>query len=276
MVWAWSGLPYAWPARRSPPRAPPPWPSTRCRPYGRPWRIRRRFLREIAHDRFRRTPSHRAVRRSCGEDVLLVFVESYGRVRCSSSLSSASTPRSTGAPRCSLRLLLAQHLPHLATLGGLSWLAHSTLRWGPGRRPAPVRPARPGRPPRPHPGVQARHWRASVPCRNRRGVARGLDLLPATTRSTTTATSATAAGFGMAVPDQYTFSRCNVASSPSVNDFAEVDLVEAIPVDANPSSLGRHQRRLDLRPPPRGGVDEGLARRRRATRAAYGRRSSTR
>jgi phosphatidylglycerophosphate synthase len=91
------------------------------------------LAREIAHDRFRATPGNRMLTGLRGKDVLLVFVESYGRV---------AVQGSSFAPR--IHAVLEQGAAHLRaagfssrsafltspTFGGLSWLAHSTLQSG--------------------------------------------------------------------------------------------------------------------------------------------------
>ena len=91
------------------------------------------FARAIAHDRFRAVPGDRLLTGLRGKDVLLVFVESYGRVAVQ---DSSFSPR--------IRAVLDQgtaQLQHAGfasrsafltspTFGGLSWLAHSTLQSG--------------------------------------------------------------------------------------------------------------------------------------------------
>ena len=65
---------------RSPPRALPVWSPTRsarCAPASRTTRSLPTLIR---HDRFRNTPADRLLAGLRGKDVLLVFVESYGRV----------------------------------------------------------------------------------------------------------------------------------------------------------------------------------------------------
>ena len=88
---------------------------------------------EIAHDRFRATPGNRLLIGLRGKDVLLVFVESYGKVAVQgSSFSSrvgAVLDRGTaqlGAAGFSSRSAFLTS----PTFGGLSWLAHSTLQSG--------------------------------------------------------------------------------------------------------------------------------------------------
>ncbi len=88
---------------------------------------------EIAHDRFRGTPGHRLLTGLRGKDVLLVFVESYGRVAVQ---DSSLSPRIDAAlDRGAARLRAAGFSSRSAfltspTFGGLSWLAHSTLQSG--------------------------------------------------------------------------------------------------------------------------------------------------
>jgi phosphatidylglycerophosphate synthase len=91
------------------------------------------FRRQIAHDRFSATPGDRLLTGLRGKDVLVVFVESYGR---SAVRGSSFSPR--------IRSILERGTAGLRdsgfasrsafvtspTFGGLSWLAHSTLQSG--------------------------------------------------------------------------------------------------------------------------------------------------
>jgi len=91
------------------------------------------FGREIAHDRFRATPGHRLLTGLRGKDVLLVFVESYGRVAVEGS--SFSSRIGTVLDQGTAQLRAAGFSSRSAfltspTFGGLSWLAHSTLQSG--------------------------------------------------------------------------------------------------------------------------------------------------
>ena len=91
------------------------------------------LAREIAHDRFRATPGNRLLTGLRGKDVLLVFVESYGRVAVQ---DSSISPRIDAAlERGAAQLRAAGFSSRSAfltspTFGGLSWLAHSTLQSG--------------------------------------------------------------------------------------------------------------------------------------------------
>jgi hypothetical protein len=91
------------------------------------------LAREIAHDRFRATPGRRMLAGLRGKDVLLVFVESYGRVAVQDS--SVSPRISAALERGAAQLRAAGFSSRSAfltspTFGGLSWLAHSTLQAG--------------------------------------------------------------------------------------------------------------------------------------------------
>jgi phosphatidylglycerophosphate synthase len=91
------------------------------------------LAREIARDRFRATPGDRLLTGLRGKDVLLLFVESYGKV---------AVQGSSFAPR--IGAVLDQGTAELqaagfssrsgfltsSTFGGISWLAHSTLQSG--------------------------------------------------------------------------------------------------------------------------------------------------
>jgi phosphatidylglycerophosphate synthase len=88
---------------------------------------------EVAHDRFHATPGNRLLTRLRGKDVLLVFVESYGRVAVQGS--SVSPRIGAALDRGAAQLRAAGFSSRSAfltspTFGGLSWLAHSTLQSG--------------------------------------------------------------------------------------------------------------------------------------------------
>jgi phosphatidylglycerophosphate synthase len=91
------------------------------------------LARLLAHDRFRATPGDRLLTGLRGKDVLLVFVESYGRVAVQ---GSSFSPRVDAVlHRGDAQLRAAGFSARSAfltspTFGGLSWLAHSTLQSG--------------------------------------------------------------------------------------------------------------------------------------------------
>jgi hypothetical protein len=94
---------------------------------------RTRLAREIAHDRFRATPAGRLLTGLRGKDVLLLFVESYGRVAVQGS--SFSPQVDTVLDRGTAQLRAAGFSARSAwltspTFGGISWLAHSTMQSG--------------------------------------------------------------------------------------------------------------------------------------------------
>jgi hypothetical protein len=88
---------------------------------------------EIARDRFRTTPGDRLLTGLRGKDVLLVFVESYGRVAVQ---GPALSPRIDAVlDRGTAELRAAGFSSRSAfltspTFGGISWLAHATLQSG--------------------------------------------------------------------------------------------------------------------------------------------------
>jgi phosphatidylglycerophosphate synthase len=91
------------------------------------------FAGEIAHDRFRATSGNGLLAGLRGKDVLLVFVESYGRVAVQHS--SISPGIDAALERGAAQLRAAGFSSRSAfltspTFGGLSWLAHSTLQAG--------------------------------------------------------------------------------------------------------------------------------------------------
>ena len=91
------------------------------------------FADEIRHDRFRHTPADQLLTGLRGKDVLLVFVESYGKVAVQDS--SFSPQVDAVLDKGTRRLQAAGFSARSAfltssTFGGLSWLAHSTLQSG--------------------------------------------------------------------------------------------------------------------------------------------------
>jgi phosphatidylglycerophosphate synthase len=91
------------------------------------------LARELGHDRFRSTPGNRLLTGLKGKDVLLVFVESYGRVAVQGSTFAprvdAVLDRGTAQLRSAGFSARSAFLTS-PTFGGLSWLAHSTLQSG--------------------------------------------------------------------------------------------------------------------------------------------------
>jgi hypothetical protein len=91
------------------------------------------FAREVARDRFATTPGDRLLTGLRGKDVLVVFVESYGRVAVEGSSISPGVGAVLG--RGAAQLQAAGFSARSAfltspTFGGLSWLAHATLQSG--------------------------------------------------------------------------------------------------------------------------------------------------
>jgi phosphatidylglycerophosphate synthase len=91
------------------------------------------FAREIARDRFGATPGNRLLTDLRGKDVLLVFIESYGRVALQHSSVSPRIDAVLDRGEAQLRAAgFSSQSAFLTspTFGGLSWLAHSTLQAG--------------------------------------------------------------------------------------------------------------------------------------------------
>jgi phosphatidylglycerophosphate synthase len=91
------------------------------------------FTRQIAHDRFGATPGSRLLTGLRGKDVLVVFVESYGRVAVQGSSFSPRIDALLERGAADLRAAgFSSRSAFLTspTFGGLSWLAHSTLQSG--------------------------------------------------------------------------------------------------------------------------------------------------
>ena len=91
------------------------------------------FAKQLRVDRFRNTPGDQLLTGLRGKDVLLVFVESYGQV--SVQQSSFAPAIDALLDRGTLQLRTAGFSARSAFvnapgLGGISWLAHSTLQSG--------------------------------------------------------------------------------------------------------------------------------------------------
>jgi hypothetical protein len=88
---------------------------------------------EIPRDRFRVTPGDRLLTGLRGKDVLLLFVESYGRVAVQGSSFSPGVDAVLDKGTAQLRaggFSSRSGFLTSSTFGGLSWLAHSTLQSG--------------------------------------------------------------------------------------------------------------------------------------------------
>jgi len=91
------------------------------------------LFRALAHDRFAATPAGRLLTGLRGKDVMLVFVESYGRVAVQDSAFSPAVDAVLERGTAQLhRAGFSARSAFLTspTFGGLSWLAHSTLQSG--------------------------------------------------------------------------------------------------------------------------------------------------
>jgi hypothetical protein len=91
------------------------------------------FERALSHDSYAATPGRDLLTRLRGKDVLLVFVESYGRVAVENSWFAPQVDRTLGRATAQLGSLGFQARSgwlRSPTFGGISWLAHSTLQSG--------------------------------------------------------------------------------------------------------------------------------------------------
>jgi phosphatidylglycerophosphate synthase len=91
------------------------------------------LAREIPRDRFRATPGDKMLTGLRGKDVLLLFVESYGRVAVQDSSFSGRVNAVLDKGTAQLRaggFSSRSAFLSSSTFGGLSWLAHSTLQSG--------------------------------------------------------------------------------------------------------------------------------------------------
>jgi phosphatidylglycerophosphate synthase len=89
--------------------------------------------RELTHDRFAAVPGDRLLTGLRGKDVLLVFVESYGRVAVHDSPVAPGVRAVLDRGQEQLRAAGFESRSAFLTsptFGGLSWLAHSTLQSG--------------------------------------------------------------------------------------------------------------------------------------------------
>jgi phosphatidylglycerophosphate synthase len=94
---------------------------------------REAFSRRLARDRFGATPGNRLLRGLRGKDVLLVFIESYGRVAIQDSPFSPRIDAVLERGEAGLRAAgFSSRSAFLTspTFGGFSWLAHSTVQSG--------------------------------------------------------------------------------------------------------------------------------------------------
>lgn len=91
------------------------------------------FQHALAHDPYADTPGQRLLRGLRGKDVLLVFVESYGRVAVDGSWFAPMVDRTLTQATGQLAAAGFQARSgwlRSPTFGGISWLAHSTLQTG--------------------------------------------------------------------------------------------------------------------------------------------------
>ncbi|MGH3425780.1 MAG: CDP-alcohol phosphatidyltransferase family protein, partial [Nocardioidaceae bacterium] len=94
---------------------------------------RETFAKAIAVDRFRDVPGDQMLAGLRGKDVLLVFVESYGRVAVQDPVLSPQVDATLDAGTRRLRAAgFSSRSAYLTspTFGAASWLAHSTLQSG--------------------------------------------------------------------------------------------------------------------------------------------------
>ena len=227
---------------------------------------REAFTRPLAHDRFGATPGNRLLTGLRGKDVLVVFVESYGRVAIQDSSFSpridAALERGDRAA-AGRRLLLAQRLPHLADIRRpqLARAFHPAVG-GHGQRRVALRPGREEGPPHPDPGVQARR----VACGRGHageppGVAGGLDPLPLRPGLRPPQLRLPRPALRPASHARPVHAACAATSrarqaSPAAAVRRGRPHLEPRAVDEDSAAhrLGRRRGRLDLRPPPGGGV----------------------
>ena len=272
------------PTRPSPPRAPPTWWSTRyvrCRPTSR---TTRSSPSEISHDRFRDTPGDQLLTGLRGKDVLLAFVESYGKVAVQGSSFSPQVYavldkgtrrlQAAGFSARSAFLDLADLWRH--QLAGALHHAVGPL----GRQPAALRPARQDRPLHAQRRVQAGRV-ADRRCRaiERPGVVRGVSFYHFDKVYDRRDVGYHGPRFAYAsMPDQYVLSalqRLELAKTPPPPPLRGARLgLEPHAVDPHPPAdpLARRGRRLDLQQHSGGQHDQARALERLLS--AYARRTA--
>ena len=239
---------------------------------------RETLAREIPRDRFLLTPGDRLLTGLRGKDVLLVFVESYGRVAVQGSSLSHGVDAVLDRGTAQLQAVgFSSRSAFLTspTFGGLSWLAHSTLQSG-------VR-------------VDRQRLYDQLVQSNRLTLARAFQragwrsvgTMPANDRAWPVGSTFydydkvydqrnlgyRGPRFGWPpMPDQYTLlalQRRELAKRPpAAGLFRGRPHLEPRGVEAHPPvhPLGRRRRRLDLRPLSAGALDAGRAPRRRRGR----------
>ena len=224
-------------------------------------RDRARFADEIRHDRFRHTPGDRLLTGLRGKDVLLVFVESYGKVAVEGSSFSprvdavarhgdaaarrppASRPAAAGSRR----------RPSAASAG---WRTRRCSRGSGSTASGATTSSSRATASRSARRSSAPGGGRSATCRRTTGPGRRGRRSTTTTSSTTGATSATAARSTRTprCPTSTSSRPCSGSSSRKPDRrplFAEVDLVSShTPWTTHPAAdrLERRRRRLDLQP----------------------------
>ena len=233
------------------------------------------LARELAHDRFAATPADRLLTGLRGKDVLLVFVESYGRVAVQGSSFSPGVRAVLERGEAQLRAAgFSSRSAFLTspTFGGLSWLAHSTLQSGirvDGQRRY---------------DQLVQHDRLTLTSAFERGGWRAVGVMPANHRAWPEGFSYyrydaiydrrnlgyRGPDFGLPpMPDQYALQALQrrelAPRAPGAAVRRGRPDLEPRAVDAHPPArpVGRRRRRVRLRPRPGGGVHAGRALRRR-------------
>jgi phosphatidylglycerophosphate synthase len=91
------------------------------------------FQHALSHDGYALTPGSQLLRGLRGKDVMLVFVESYGRVAVDGSWFSSMVDQTLSTAQGQLSSMgygARSGWLRSPTFGGISWLAHSTLQTG--------------------------------------------------------------------------------------------------------------------------------------------------
>ena len=195
-----------------------------------------RFAREIDTDQVADEPAEQTLAGLRGKDVLLVFVESYGRVAVQDSSFAPGDPggaRCRDGPAREGGLSGPQRLPDLTDLrsGQLAGSLHAAVR-ALGRQPAALPPAARRGPAHPDPPLRGRRL-ADGPRRPRQhgGLARRGRLLRRQRYYDSRNVGYAGPSFGYApMPDQYTlseFRRRELSPPDRPPVMAEIDLVSS-------------------------------------------------
>jgi len=176
------------------------------------------FEQAVTHDAYALTPGRDLLTRLRGKDVLLVFVESYGRVAVEDSWFAPQVDRTLTAATAHLgRLGFRARSGWLGspTFGGISWLAHSTLQTGLWIDSEQRYDQVLGTDPSPWPGRSARRDGAPSTTSPPTGTPGRRDSGSTTTTGCTAPTTSGTTAHAWATPGSPTSTRCDASTTSS-------------------------------------------------------------